>query len=99
MTLHQNTQLHRQSKTYTPISSNIAQRSDINSIPEKALPPTQTESKFHHDFSQVPVSSLSVQAKLQIGAVGDKYEQEADRYERIRKSDCPARGNDSRRRR
>ncbi len=44
--------------------------------------PRFRESRFNHDFSQVPVHSTAppiIQTKLTIGQPGDRYEQEADR--------------------
>ncbi len=65
----------------------ILQRSAVRSQPARTLTP-QTESTagdrsgIKLDLTQIPVSNYSaipVQAKLEIGPAGDKYEQEADR--------------------
>ncbi len=73
----------------TPLVSGILQRAAVRHVPEKdvqqtieAESATFKESGFDRDFSQIPVSTSEmpiIQPKLKIGAVGDKYEQEADR--------------------
>ena len=48
----------------------------------KTVPPkVPTSSRFQHNFSQVPIRRQdrpSVQTKLMVGSVGDRYEQEAE---------------------
>ncbi|MEW6496794.1 MAG: DUF4157 domain-containing protein [Cyanobacteriota bacterium] len=80
---------NQQSKSDTPLVSGVLQRAAVRNVPEKEVEPTQEveattfrESRFHHNFSQVPASTGEmpmIQPKLKIGAVGDRYEQEADR--------------------
>ncbi|MBW4670805.1 MAG: DUF4157 domain-containing protein [Cyanomargarita calcarea GSE-NOS-MK-12-04C] len=77
-------------KSTSPTVSGILQRTAVRTISERTVQPieeTQTfrESHFQHDFSAVPVNTAAasiIQPKLKIGAVGDKYEQEADRVAR-----------------
>jgi hypothetical protein len=73
-------------------SNSIFQRTAVNSVTEQPVQKnretenqTEQQSHFQHDFSQVPIytaNSTAIQPKLKIGAVGDKYEQEADRVAR-----------------
>jgi hypothetical protein len=89
MTRQPVTWTNQQSKSETPLVSGILQRAAVRSVPENEVRSTEEveprnfrESRFHHDFSQVPIHRGGlpiIQAKLKIGAVGDKYEQEADR--------------------
>ncbi|HEY9671192.1 MAG TPA: DUF4157 domain-containing protein [Waterburya sp.] len=90
------------SKSETPLVSALLPRAAVRSIPDTAMQPqedtensTRRESRFHHDFSQVPIHSTTpiIQPKLRIGAVGDKYEQEADRVARQVVSGIHAPGN------
>ena len=62
------------------------QRRAINGENISDVPPLDSypfrKSCFHHDFSHIPVHTAApvlIQPKLAIGAVGDRYEQEADR--------------------
>jgi Domain of unknown function (DUF4157) len=78
-------QNHQQLKSNTYPSSSILQRTAIRSVSEEVEIKALQESHFCHDFSQIPVHTISssvIQAKLKIGDVGDKYEQEADRLAR-----------------
>ena len=93
---------NQSSKSDTPLVSGILQRAAVRSISETEMQPqedtensTWQESRFHYDFSQVPAYSTTpiVQPKLTIGAVGDKYEQEADRVARQVVSQIHAPGN------
>jgi hypothetical protein len=93
---------HQSSKSDTPLVSSILQRAAVRYISEAEMQPqedtensTWQESGFHHDFSRVPAHSTTpiVQPKLAIGAVGDKYEQEADRVARQVVSQIHAPGN------
>jgi hypothetical protein len=72
----------QQSQTDAPLISGILQRQAVNKVSEDEVQtPTSTrESGVERDFSQVPVSAgnMPIQAKLTVGAAGDKYEQEAD---------------------
>ncbi|MFH7026536.1 MAG: DUF4157 domain-containing protein [Heteroscytonema crispum UTEX LB 1556] len=79
------------SKSTSLTGSSILQRTAVRTISEEVEAPELTDnqsfrkSSFQHDFSQVPISTVSssiIQPKLKIGAVGDKYEQEADRVAR-----------------
>lgn len=88
MTRQQVGQMNQQSKGQTPVVSGILQRAALRSVADKEVEPTEEvesgtprESGFQHDFSQVPIhtdTSPVIQAKLKIGALRDKYEQEAD---------------------
>lgn len=73
--------VNQQSKGDTPLVSGTLQRTAVRSVADQEVEAgTSRESRFQHDFSQVPIrGGLPIQAKLTIGAVGDKYEQEADR--------------------
>jgi hypothetical protein len=71
-----------------PKASGILQRAAVRSVTDAGVQLDEQEaqplsnSAFSKDFSQVPISTTQpqpIQAKLMIGAVGDKYEQEADR--------------------
>ncbi|GAB4183802.1 MAG: hypothetical protein Fur006_20910 [Coleofasciculaceae cyanobacterium] len=93
---------NQSSKSDTPLVSGILQRAAVRSISETEMQPqedtensTWQESRFHHDFSRVPAYSTTpiVQPKLIIGAVGDKYEQEADRVAHQVVSQIHAPGN------
>jgi hypothetical protein len=93
---------NQSSKSETPLVSGILQRAAVRSISETEMQPqedtensTWQESRFHHDFSRVPAYSTTpiVQPKLTIGAVGDKYEQEADWVARQVVSQIHAPGN------
>ncbi len=77
----------QQSKSDPPPSTNVLQRAGVHSTSEQATEsqdgegPSFLESRFQHNFTQVPVTGGSfpiIQPKLTIGPVGDKYEQEAD---------------------
>ncbi|MEH1815273.1 MAG: DUF4157 domain-containing protein [Nostoc sp.] len=82
-------QTNQQQKSQKPQASGILQRAavrlvsdaGVQSIEDKEAQPL-SNSVFSKDFSRVPISTTKPQqimAKLMIGAVGDKYEQEADR--------------------
>lgn len=81
--------VNQQSKGETPLVSGVLQRAAVRAVPEKDVQPTFEEeatiireSRFHHNFSQVPISTGEmpmIQPKLKIGAEGDRYEQEADK--------------------
>lgn len=51
------------SKSDTPLGSGILQRAAVRNVPEKDVQPIEEEatplreSRFHHNFSQVPVST------------------------------------------
>jgi hypothetical protein len=72
-----------------PQVSGILQRAAVRSVSDAGMQSTDdreglalSNSAFSKDFSRVPISTTKPQpimAKLMIGAVGDKYEQEADR--------------------
>ena len=89
MTRQHVSRTNQQSKSDTPLVSGILQRAAVRNVPENEVQPTSEEeattfreSGFHHNFCQVPVSTGEmpmIQPKLKIGAVGDRYEQEADR--------------------
>jgi Domain of unknown function (DUF4157) len=62
MTRQKLTQTDQQPKSETPLVSGILQRAAIRTVPENEVQPTDQvetsnfqESRFHHDFSQVPV--------------------------------------------
>ncbi|MEH2127688.1 eCIS core domain-containing protein [Nostoc sp.] len=79
----------RQQKSDKPQESGILQRAAVRPVWDAGMQSTDdreglalSNSAFSKDFSQVPISTTKPQpimAKLTIGAVGDKYEQEADR--------------------
>jgi hypothetical protein len=81
-----------QSKSDSSLAGGIFQRAAVHDVGNKELqrdeesePSIFKESGFNHDFSQIPVNTEYppvIQPKLKIGAVGDKYEQEADRVAR-----------------
>ncbi|MBW4644931.1 MAG: DUF4157 domain-containing protein [Goleter apudmare HA4340-LM2] len=74
--------VNQQSKGETPLVGGILQRAAVRSVADQEVEAgTSRESRFQHDFSQMPIRRglPIIQAKLKIGAVGDKYEQEADR--------------------
>jgi hypothetical protein len=88
MTGRQVGRVNQQSKGETPLVSGLLQRAAVRSVADQEVQGSQEvesgtfrESRFQHDFSQLPIhsGSLPIQAKLKIGAVGDRYEQEADR--------------------
>ena len=80
---------NQQQKIEQPQGSSILQRVAVRSVTDAGMRSTDenealafSNSAFSNDFSQVPISRTKPQpimAKLMIGAVGDKYEQEADR--------------------
>lgn len=90
-------QTNRQSPSVSPFASSSLQRVvslPNNTVPDiyygKLPPGLQTtsvnsefsESRFGHDFSQIPVQTDAppiIQTKLAVGAARDRYEQEADR--------------------
>ena len=49
------------------------------SITARSIPSSQTPIAHFHDFTQIPVYSPVIQAKLTSGSPNDRYEQEADR--------------------
>ena len=82
-------QTNQQQKSEISQASGILQRAAVRSVSDAGVQSTDdkealaySNSAFSKDFSQVPISTTKPQqimAKLMIGAVGDKYEQEADR--------------------
>ncbi|MEH2372452.1 eCIS core domain-containing protein [Nostoc sp.] len=82
-------QTNQQQKSETSQASGILQRTAVRSVSDAGVQSTDdleglalSNSAFSKDFSRVPISTTQpqpIQAKLRIGAVGDKYEQEADR--------------------
>ncbi|WP_292794745.1 DUF4157 domain-containing protein [Nostoc sp. NMS7] len=83
-------QSDRQQKSDKPQESGILQRAAVRSVSEtgvqliedKEAQPLSSNSAFSKDFSRVPITTTKqpqIMAKLMIGAVGDKYEQEADK--------------------
>ncbi|BAY24869.1 OmpA/MotB domain-containing protein [Calothrix sp. NIES-2100] len=76
MTSRQIRQINRQSQGETPLVSGILQRAAVRSIAdrEQVQPGILRESRFEHDFSQVPIHSGSL-PNIQT----DRYEQETDR--------------------
>ncbi|WDD37034.1 DUF4157 domain-containing protein (plasmid) [Nostoc sp. UHCC 0926] len=89
MTSKRMAQSDRQQKSDKPQESGILQRTAVRSVSDVGMQSTDDQeelalsnSAFSKDFSRVPISTTKPQqimAKLTIGAVGDKYEQEADR--------------------
>ncbi|HEY9670424.1 MAG TPA: DUF4157 domain-containing protein [Waterburya sp.] len=84
----QRIRINQPSKSDMPLVNDLFQRAAVHSVSEKEVQPTEDtepiafrESCFHHDFSRVPVHSTTpiIQPRLRIGAVGDRYEQEAER--------------------
>ncbi|MEA5621539.1 DUF4157 domain-containing protein [Nostoc sp. UHCC 0251] len=82
-------QTNQQRKSEVSQESGILQRAAVRSVAEAGVQSTEDKeaqplgnSALSKDFSRVPISTTKPQqimAKLMIGAVGDKYEQEADR--------------------
>ena len=60
-------------------SSNTKSAEKSASIAPQSVPSSLTPIAHFHDFTQVPVYSPTIQAKLTIGSPNDRYEQEADR--------------------
>ena len=60
-------------------SSNAQSPDKSASIAPQLVPFALTPIAHFHDFTQVPVYSPTIQAKLMIGSPNDRYEQEADR--------------------
>lgn len=60
-------------------SSNAQSPDKSVSIVPQSVPVSLTPIAHFHDFTQVPVYSPTIQAKLTIGSPNDRYEQEADR--------------------
>ncbi|MEH1950490.1 MAG: DUF4157 domain-containing protein [Nostoc sp.] len=89
MTSKRIAQTNQQQKSEKPQVSGILQRVAVRSVSDAGVQSTEdieahplSNSAFCKDFSRVPISTTKPQpimAKLMIGAVGDKYEQEADR--------------------
>ncbi|WP_392529969.1 DUF4157 domain-containing protein [Nostoc sp. C117] len=83
------TQFNQQRKLEASQESGILQRAAVRSVSQSEVQSTDdqevqpfSDSAFSKDFSRVPISTTKPQqimAKLMIGPVGDKYEQEADR--------------------
>ncbi|OUL29642.1 hypothetical protein BV378_05555 [Nostoc sp. RF31YmG] len=83
------TQFNQQCKGEISQESKILQRAAVRSVSDAGVQSTDaleaqplSNSAFSKDFSRVPISTTKPQqimAKLMIGPVGDKYEQEADR--------------------
>jgi hypothetical protein len=82
MTRQHVSRTNQQTKSDTPLVSGILQRAAVRNVPEKDVQPTQEEeattfreSRFHHNFCQVPISRGEmpmIQPKLMIGAVDDR---------------------------
>ena len=66
-------------KNSKPASSNAQSPDKSASIAPQSVPLSLTPIAHFHDFTQVPVYSPVIQAKLTIGSPNDRYEQEADR--------------------
>ena len=66
-------------KISKPASSNAQSPDKSASIAPQSVPLSLTPIAHFHDFTQVPVYSPVIQAKLTIGSPNDRYEQEADR--------------------
>jgi hypothetical protein len=89
MTSKRIAQTNQQQKSEASQASGILQRAAVRSVSDAEVQSTEdkeaqplSDSAFSKDFSRVPISTTKPQpimAKLMIGAVGDKYEQEADR--------------------
>jgi Domain of unknown function (DUF4157) len=89
MTNNRIAQTKQQQKSETPQGSGILERASVRSLADTGAQSTDhqeaqlfSNSAFSKDFSRVSISNTQlqpIQAKLIIGAVGDKYEQEADR--------------------
>ncbi|MHC5730469.1 MAG: hypothetical protein ACYTXY_41455, partial [Nostoc sp.] len=89
MTSQRIAQSDRQQKSEKPQASGILKRATVRSVSDVGEHANvQKELKgvgnsaFHQDFCSVPIGNTipqPVRAKLRIGSVGDKYEQEADR--------------------
>ncbi|MHC5739310.1 eCIS core domain-containing protein [Nostoc sp.] len=89
MTSKRIAQTNQQQKSDKPQESGILQRAAVRPVSDAGIQSTDDQeevalsnSAFSKDFSRVPISTTKPQpimAKLTIGAVGDKYEQEADR--------------------
>jgi hypothetical protein len=60
-------------------SSNPKSPEKSASIAPRSFSSSQTPIAHFHNFTQIPVHSPVIQAKLTIGAPNDRYEQEADR--------------------
>jgi hypothetical protein len=73
-------------------SSNPKTSEKSASIAPQSIPSSQTPIAHFHDFTQIPVHSPVIQAKLTIGAPNDRYEQEADRVaaQVVQQLYCPA---------
>ena len=65
-------------KISTSASSNAQSPDKSASIAPQSVPFSLTPIAHFHDFTQVPVYSPTIQAKLMIGSPNDRYEQEAD---------------------
>ncbi|MEC4805753.1 MAG: hypothetical protein SAJ72_15970, partial [Jaaginema sp. PMC 1080.18] len=74
--------LKRPTSQKTPLSTSGLQRQAVRKVSEEELQTlSATQDRgFAQDFSQIPASTAGMpfQAKLSVGAAGDKYEQEAD---------------------
>ncbi|MBN3925380.1 DUF4157 domain-containing protein [Nostoc sp. NMS4] len=89
MTSKRIAQTNQQQKSETSEASGILQRAAVRSVSDTEVQSTDdleaqplSNSALSKDFSRVPINTTKPQpimAKLMIGAVGDKYEQEADR--------------------
>ena len=88
MTSQRIAQTNQQQKSEKPQGSSTLQRAAVRSVSDAGMESTDdleglalSNSSFSKDFSQVPISTTKPQqimAKLMVGPVGDKYEQEAD---------------------
>ncbi|MEH2088195.1 eCIS core domain-containing protein [Nostoc sp.] len=89
MTSERIAQTNQQQKSEKSQASGILQRAAVRSVSDAGVQSTEDKeaqpsnnSALSKDFSRVPISttkSQQIMTKLMIGAVGDKYEQEADR--------------------
>lgn len=76
--------LQRQYNAYTKHTTLAKTGSDyaqLSKTPQRVVDKTSPEAEFSHDFSQVPIRRKPraiIQTKLIVGAIGNKYEQEAD---------------------
>ena len=66
-------------KLSKPASLNPKSPEKSASIASQSVPSPRTPIAHFHNFTQIPVHSPVIQAKLTIGAPNDRYEQEADR--------------------
>jgi Domain of unknown function (DUF4157) len=89
MTSKRIAQTNQQQKSDKSQGSGILQRAAVRSVADAGVQSTEdneaqglSNSALSTNYSEVPISTIQpylIQAKLTIGAVGDKYEREADR--------------------